>query len=101
MGLEKGYRERMKVIVVDDEIPIRDEIRTMRLAEHGYEIIGEAANGRTALQLCRQLQPDIVITDITMPVMDGWAGADSDSAEDDAIDQICAPDLPSGFCLCQ
>lgn len=61
----------MKVIVVDDEIPIRDEIRTMHLAEYGYEIIGEAANGRTALQLCRQLQPDIVITDITMPVMDG------------------------------
>lgn len=71
MGLGKGNRERMKVIVVDDEIPIRDEIRTMCLAEYGYEIIGEAANGRTALQLCRQLQPDIVITDITMPVMDG------------------------------
>ena len=86
MGLGKGNRERMKVIVVDDEIPIRDEIRTMCLAEYGYEIIGEAANGRTALQLCRQLQPDIVITD---------------SAEDDAIDQVCAPDLPSGFCLCQ
>lgn len=61
----------MKVIIVDDELPIRDEIRTMRLSEYGYDIIGEASNGRIALQLCRQLQPDIVITDITMPVMDG------------------------------
>lgn len=69
--MEKGNRERMKVIVVDDEIPIRDEIRIMGLAEHGYEMIGEASNGRAALQLCRQLRPDIVITDITMPVMDG------------------------------
>ena len=42
MGLGKGNRERMKVIVVDDEIPIRDEIRTMCLAEYGYEIIGDA-----------------------------------------------------------
>ncbi len=62
---------RMKVLIVDDELPIRDELRLMNLEEYGYEIVGEAANGKTALQLCRELEPEIVVTDITMPVMDG------------------------------
>lgn len=61
----------MKVLIVDDELPIRDELRMMKLEEFGYEIVGEAANGKTALQLCRELKPEIVVTDITMPVMDG------------------------------
>lgn len=63
--------QRMKVLVVDDELPIRDEIRLMGLEKYGYEIVGEATNGKAALELCERLQPDIVITDITMPVMDG------------------------------
>lgn len=62
---------RWKVLIVDDELPIRRELCSMDLESHGYEIVGEAANGETAWKLCRQLRPDIVITDITMPVMDG------------------------------
>lgn len=71
-GAGHSYMEmRLKVLIVDDELPIRRELGSMDLEDHGFEIVGEAANGETALKLCRQLQPDIVITDITMPVMDG------------------------------
>lgn len=66
-----GMEMRLKVLIVDDELPIRRELCSMDLARYGYEIVGEAANGDTALKMCRQRQPDIVITDITMPVMDG------------------------------
>jgi len=40
-------------------------------AEHGFELAGEARHGQEALDLCERLQPDIIVTDIVMPVMDG------------------------------
>lgn len=61
----------MKVVLVDDELPLRQELRLFPWSEHGYELAGEAENGEEALQLCRKVKPQIVITDITMPVMNG------------------------------
>lgn len=63
-----GY---LKVLVVDDELPLRQELRLFPWTEHGFELAGEAENGRAALDLCRRLKPDVVIADITMPVMSG------------------------------
>lgn len=63
----------LNVMVVDDELPLRQELRLFPWIEHGFELMGEAENGQEALSLCRRLKPDIVITDITMPVMDGLA----------------------------
>ncbi|WP_409341978.1 response regulator [Paenibacillus sp. MBLB4367] len=65
--------EPLTVLVVDDELLLRDELRRFPWEAHGMELIGEAENGEEALQLCRASSPDIVITDITMPVMDGIA----------------------------
>jgi len=62
---------RMRIVFVDDELPIREEIQVMKFEAHNYELSGVAANGREALTLCRRLHPDIVITDVNMPVMDG------------------------------
>lgn len=45
------------------------------LESHGINICGEAANGREALAKCLELRPDIVILDITMPVLDGFSAA--------------------------
>jgi len=59
------------VLIVDDELPIRQELRMFPWEEHQTELIGEAENGEEALQFCHNFLPDIVITDITMPVMDG------------------------------
>lgn len=66
-------RELLTVLVVDDELPIRQELRVFPWEAHGFELVGEADNGEEALQFCRNFAPDVVITDITMPVLDGLA----------------------------
>ncbi|QUL57286.1 response regulator transcription factor [Paenibacillus tritici] len=61
-----------KVLIVDDEILVRQGIKYVLDWEHeGFQIVGEAANGREALNLLPALRPHIIITDIVMPVMDG------------------------------
>ena len=62
----------LKVVIVDDEALVRLGLQSMlRWEELGYEIVGEATNGQQGLDLIMQSDPDIVITDIKMPVMDG------------------------------
>ena len=62
----------MKIAVVEDEILIREGIRNLLEAQgEDWEFIGEAENGVEGLELIRQEKPDIVITDIRMPDMDG------------------------------
>lgn len=63
-----------KVLVVDDDSVAITNIKVMiEWEENGFEICGEATNGKEAIQLINQIQPEIVITDISMPVMDGIA----------------------------
>jgi len=60
------------MVIVDDEPVIRQGIRTaINWAGHGIRIVGEAANGSEALRKAVDLNPDIILTDIRMPVMDG------------------------------
>lgn len=61
----------LKVLVVDDEPPARERLRSMLLESEGFEVAGEAGNGLQALELCDRLQPDIVLLDIRMPGIDG------------------------------
>lgn len=65
--------EPLTVLVVDDENPIREELKAIPWAEAQAALIGEARNGEEALALCRARTPDVVITDISMPVLDGLA----------------------------
>jgi len=61
-----------RVMIVDDEFLVRLGLRTtINWAAHGYMIAGEASNGREALDLFDEVNPDILMTDIKMPVMDG------------------------------
>ena len=62
----------MKVFLVDDEIAIRETIRnTFPWEERGFQLVGEAPDGEMALPMIRDLNPDILLTDIRMPFMDG------------------------------
>jgi len=59
-----------KVLVADDATVIRVMLKNI-LAEAGYEVVGEAANGVEAVNKYKELHPDLVTMDITMPEMDG------------------------------
>lgn len=66
--------ERTRVIVADDESIIRMDLREM-LTNLGYLVVGEAGDGRSAVNQARELRPDVVIMDIKMPDMDGIEAA--------------------------
>lgn len=59
-----------KILVVDDAAFMRLSLKTM-LEKNGFEVVGEANNGRNAIEMYKLLTPDIVTMDITMPDMDG------------------------------
>ncbi|MFP5112447.1 response regulator transcription factor [Bacillaceae bacterium C204] len=62
----------MKVIITDDEIQIRKGLRMkVNWEEEGFEIVGEASNGKNTLELLGCVDIDLVITDMRMPIMDG------------------------------
>ena len=69
---EKGYSKMHRVLLVDDEKTTKDGIRFFIESNHfNLEVAGEAENGEEALEKIRELRPDIVLTDIKMPIMDG------------------------------
>lgn len=64
-----------RVLIAEDEALIRLDLSEM-LTEEGYDVVGEAADGETAVRLAEQLRPDLVILDVKMPIMDGIAAAE-------------------------
>lgn len=60
-----------KILVVDDAMFMRTMIKNLLKSSPDFEVIGEAENGIEAIQKYKELQPDIVTLDITMPEMDG------------------------------
>lgn len=66
--------EKLRFVIADDEPLIRMDLREM-LEEAGHAIVGEAADGRRAIGLCRDLRPDVALLDVKMPDIDGIAAA--------------------------
>ena len=63
--------DQISVLIADDHTSVRSGVRLLLEAETDIKVVGEALNGREALELTESLQPDIVLMDITMPEMDG------------------------------
>jgi DNA-binding NarL/FixJ family response regulator len=61
------------VVIVDDQAMVRGGLRLILEANEGIEVIGEASDGLAAVDMVQQLDPDIVLMDIRMPVLDGIA----------------------------
>lgn len=59
-----------RILIVDDTMFMRVKVRGL-LEKWGYEVVGEGANGKEAIEKYKELQPDVVLMDITMPEMDG------------------------------
>jgi two-component system chemotaxis response regulator CheY len=59
-----------RILVADDALFMRVTLKNI-LNQHGYEVAGEATNGREAVEMYKNLKPDLVTMDITMPEMDG------------------------------
>lgn len=70
-----SVRTERTVVVAEDESLIRlDVVETLR--DHGFNVIGEAADGEKAVELVRELRPDLVVMDVKMPLMDGISAAE-------------------------
>ena len=75
-----GVSKPFRVVIAEDEALIRLDLKEM-LEEEGYEVVGEAGDGETAVKLAVGQRPDLVILDVKMPVLDGLSAAEQIAAE--------------------
>lgn len=61
----------IRVVIVDDHAVVRSGLATFLLAFDDLELVGEASDGQEAMEICQQVQPDVVLMDLVMPKMDG------------------------------
>jgi two-component system, NarL family, response regulator LiaR len=66
----------IRIVLADDQLVLRQGLRALFEAERELEIVGEADNGRVAIDLVRQLQPDLVLMELAMPELDGIAATE-------------------------
>lgn len=74
----------MRILIADDHSLFRDGLRSLLRAQ-GHDVIGEARNGREAIALTRELQPDLVLMDVSMPELDGLAATRAIVAESPGV----------------
>jgi len=71
---ESRPKERTVVVAEDESLILLDVTETLR--DHGFTVVGEAADGEKAVALVRELRPDLVVMDVKMPLLDGISAAE-------------------------
>ena len=69
--------DEIRLVIADDHAVVREGLRSLVATEEGLEIVGEAENGRQAVELVAQMKPDVVLLDLAMPEMDGVEAIES------------------------
>ena len=77
--------KKISVLLAEDHAVVRQGLRSLLSAEPDIEVVGEAGNGRQAIQMAKELRPDVVVMDIAMPLLNGL----------EATCQIIAEGIPS------
>ena len=62
----------MRILIADDHALFRDSLKSL-LESRGHEVVGEAKNGREAVELGKRLRPEVILMDLAMPELDGIA----------------------------
>jgi DNA-binding NarL/FixJ family response regulator len=61
----------VRILIVDDHDLVRNSVRHIVEARHGWDVVGEASNGKEALNMICEVKPDAVVMDLAVPVMNG------------------------------
>ncbi len=82
----------IKVLIADDDAIVREGLKMIIASQQDMSVSGEAADGNGALELCREIRPDVALMDIRMPVCDGITAAEAMLEE-----KLCIPLLLTTF----
>jgi NarL family two-component system response regulator YdfI len=63
--------DTLRILIADDHFIVREGLRLILETDEGMQLIGEAVNGKEAVELAANLHPDVILMDLRMPVMDG------------------------------
>src|SRR4051794_8594247 len=69
--MSQDTNEKVKILIVDDHAVVRQGLTTFLEIQDEIEVVGDASNGKEAIQKIIALEPDVVLMDLVMPVMDG------------------------------
>jgi DNA-binding NarL/FixJ family response regulator len=82
---EREVGKRIRVLLADDHALFREGVRSLLATQPDIEVIGEVADGRAAVQQAAALHPDVVLMDITMPLLDGIEATRQIAARDGSV----------------
>jgi len=71
----KAKQQRVRILIADDHPAVRKTVRTMLQRHPRFEVCGEAEDGSGAISEAERLKPDVVVLDVTMPVLNGFEAA--------------------------